>query len=316
MKTSAFRLVLAAGAFAATWPAAALDKSSCAIAISRYLVGIRSHTAADLSAPVKFALERSSFVKEFRDNPKLAYEDWWDLSPYRPVDEQWVARVEEQKESLPVLATVGKPEKVTSKKAMSLVYKVSWVDADGVTRKGVFRPLDSNPGGNLAAPRRTLAASKLARALEIDNVPHSQLVTMEGEIGVVSEFVSGETLKLHQDVKNYRQIFESDSFQALMLFEYLIKNGDSHNENWKWDGAKARSYDYDKAFGFGLLSKFHIYRLGRDFPSNPRRGLLHALKRLDPAAMTSLLGAELSDHELRGLALRRELLLINAGLRP
>ncbi|MBS1969147.1 MAG: hypothetical protein JSU04_02505 [Bdellovibrionales bacterium] len=189
---------------------------------------------------------------------------------------------------------------------------------------------ENTDGGNITIIRKTLLAYKLNRWLGLKSVPDAWIGTLNGQVGLFSEFIKHP---ISDNAWSYEVHKSNDSrlkrFYDMEAFEFLIGNYEAEwgfnvlsrtkNKDMR-DGEGAISalsevdpvvIDHDPAFIPGLSHKSLSYSAstGSNLPTRYTASFLQKLKALTPEAVAEVLGSDATPSEVSGILFRRALML-------
>lgn len=204
----------------------------------------KNYLPADKAAAAKEIVAVRGKEKKRKDDPKV-------------VDEV-VSIVKASPHTMPVekiLAEATVKSAAAHKGGVNKVYVVELEDKDGSKRKGIFKPIageyeedlrDSNiPIGQQW--KRERLASVFDNILGLGIVPPVVLREVNGEMGVVMDFVPGDVFR-----HSYARYDDADveEWQKLALFDWLTGNTDRHGGNYIIDKNNGKLWAIDNGLAF------------------------------------------------------------------
>jgi len=147
-----------------------------------------------------------------------------------------------------------------------------------------------------------------------EHLPQSKLVKINGELGILSDFLEGENIQ-GKELKLGK--VESRSLNFAHLFQFLIGNMDlAANDNLMLiKGGKLYNYDTDVTLIGAIHGRSGSQDFGAYLPDHYPRGSIEGIRRL-LNNVDSDLGRNLTAEELYFLKFRAEIILADLELRP
>ena len=156
--------------------------------------------------------------------------------------------------------------------------------------------------------RYNIAAYRLARLLELDNVPMSVERSVEGRPAAVTWWIDDVMMdegdRVKKKVNNPNALRGSGYVYRHRVFDELIQNRDRNLGNLLYTSDwKMWMIDHTRAFRLGrnLLKQDQLVRIERSFFEN--------LKKLTPASVTEAVRTSLIKQEIDALIVRRDVIV-------
>lgn len=259
------------------------------------------------------------------------------LAANKKIARQWIKLATKEALNVKDLQVPSKNIKFLGR-AASDVYLVTLKSGENV----IFRPgtekvvnptggrFENTDGGNITIIRKTLLAFKINRWFKMKSVPESWLGTLNGQVGLFSEFIPYDISESEwsYEVKKGTNP-KLTQFYDLEAFEFLIGN---YEADWAFNirtrtaNERAASpsqmvpplaeidpviIDHDPAFTPGITYKSLGYSAGPGsaLPMRYTPTFVENLKSLTPDVLIHLMGPNATESEIRGVLFRRALML-------
>lgn len=219
------------------------------------LQAARNYLPADKVAAAKeiAAAQKREKEKKSKDDPKVVDEvvSIVKASPHTTPVEKLLAE-----------ATVKGSTKLNG--GVNKVYVIELADEKGNKRKAIFKPIAGEYDEDLRREnipvgqqwKRERLASAFDEILGLNIVPPVVLREVDGQMGVVMDFVPGDVW--HNADVEYHDVDEEE-WQKIALFDWLTGNTDRHSGNYIIDKKNGKLWAIDNGLAFPERKNFGRY---------------------------------------------------------
>ncbi len=182
----------------------------------------------------------------------------------------------------------------------------------------IFRPLLTPETSEMffASPfilRKTLAAYKLNRLLGLNTVPTARVATVNGRIGVISDYIIGEKLRNPLDPTQWTET----ALAANHLFEFIVANLDFQASNFISESKERLvSIDHDLAFALTVSPYNETLNIGSALPNVYTKEWTARLRSITQEEIRFALQQDLTPQEIAAVWHRIELIRLDLTDKP